>query len=106
MSTVKGHAAARRELADARAADVLIAAGSLGLAAATGSAGGVGMAGLRLGGGSGPLIDPHAAADNLPAAEVVSVLALFLGYGFVGSEARGAYGGRTPLRIRIFVVAR
>jgi FAD/FMN-containing dehydrogenase len=56
----------------ARAADVVAAADPLGLAAATGAVGCVGMAGLTLGGGYGPLIGRFGLAlDNLEAAEVV-----------------------------------
>jgi FAD/FMN-containing dehydrogenase len=56
----------------ARAADVLAAADPFGLAAVTGSCTGVGMAGLTLGGGYGPLIGRFGLAlDNLLAAEVV-----------------------------------
>src|SRR6516164_4700303 len=56
----------------ARAADVLAVADPLGLAAVTGSVGAVGMAGLTLGGGYGPLIGRCGLAlDNLVAADVV-----------------------------------
>jgi FAD/FMN-containing dehydrogenase len=56
----------------ARAADVLEATDALGIAAVTGSCGAVGMAGLTLGGGYGPLIGRYGLAlDNLLAAEVV-----------------------------------
>jgi FAD/FMN-containing dehydrogenase len=56
----------------ARACDVLKATDSLGLAAVTGSVGAVGMAGLTLGGGYGPLSGRFGLAlDNLLAAEVV-----------------------------------
>jgi FAD/FMN-containing dehydrogenase len=56
----------------ARAVDVLACAHSLGLAAVTGSVGAVGMAGLTLGGGYGPLIGRFGLAlDNLIEAEVV-----------------------------------
>jgi hypothetical protein len=56
----------------ARAADVVKVTDPLGLAAVTGSAGAVGMAGLTLGGGYGPLIGRFGLAlDNLVAAEVV-----------------------------------
>jgi FAD/FMN-containing dehydrogenase len=56
----------------ARACDVLAAADPLGLAAVTGSVGTVGMAGLTLGGGYGPLSGRFGLAlDNLLAAEVV-----------------------------------
>ncbi|MFY9839927.1 MAG: FAD-dependent oxidoreductase [Xanthobacteraceae bacterium] len=56
----------------ARAADVLSATTPFGLAAVTGSVGAVGMAGLTLGGGYGPLIGRFGLAlDNLFAAEVV-----------------------------------
>src|SRR5215510_1969943 len=56
----------------ARAADVLAVTDPRGLAAVTGSCGAVGMAGLTLGGGYGPLIGRFGLAlDNLIAADVV-----------------------------------
>ena len=56
----------------ARATDVARVTDPLGLAAVTGSVGAVGMAGLTLGGGYGPLIGRCGLAlDNLLAAEVV-----------------------------------
>src|SRR5215831_15716439 len=56
----------------ARASDVVKVADPLGLAPVTGSVGIVGMAGLTLGGGYGPLIGRCGLAlDNLVAAEVV-----------------------------------
>jgi FAD/FMN-containing dehydrogenase len=56
----------------ARASDVSAVSDPLGLAAVTGSVGAVGMAGLTLGGGYGPLIGRFGLAlDNLLAAEVV-----------------------------------
>src|SRR6266436_7051671 len=56
----------------ARAFDVLAATDQLGLAAVTGSCRAVGMAGLTLGGGYGPLIGRFGLAlDNLMAADVV-----------------------------------
>jgi FAD/FMN-containing dehydrogenase len=56
----------------ARASEVLNAAGPLNLVAVTGSAGSVGMAGLTLGGGYGPLIGRFGLAlDNLLAGEIV-----------------------------------
>jgi FAD/FMN-containing dehydrogenase len=56
----------------ARASDVVAATDPLGFAAVTGSVGAVGMAGLTLGGGYGPLIGRFGLAlDNLLAAEVV-----------------------------------
>src|SRR5262249_55256005 len=56
----------------ARASDVVEAADPLGLAPVTGSVGTVGMAGLTLGGGYGPLMGRFGfALDNLLAAEVV-----------------------------------
>ena len=56
----------------ARATDVLANTHALGLTAVTGSVGAVGMAGLTLGGGYGPLIGRFGlAADNLVEAEVV-----------------------------------
>ena len=58
----------------ARACDILKAIDPLGLAAVTGSVGAVGMAGLTLGGGYGPLSGRFGLAlDNLLAAEVVLV---------------------------------
>ncbi len=56
----------------ARASDVLVVAEPLGLAAVTGSVGAVGMGGLTLGGGYGPLIGRCGLAlDNLLSAQVV-----------------------------------
>jgi FAD/FMN-containing dehydrogenase len=56
----------------ARASDVLAVTGPLDLAAVTGSVGAVGITGLTLGGGYGPLIGRFGLAlDNLLAAEVV-----------------------------------
>src|SRR6267142_4136334 len=56
----------------ARASDVLAATDPLGLAAVTGSCSAVGMAGLTLGGGYGPLIGRFGLAlDNLIAADIV-----------------------------------
>ena len=56
----------------ARANDVAAAAGTRGLVAALGNCGTVGMAGLTLGGGYGPLNGLYGlAADNLLAAQVV-----------------------------------
>ncbi len=56
----------------ARARDVISAIDSLGLAAVTGSCSGVGMAGLTLGGGYGPLIGREGLAlDNLLEAQIV-----------------------------------
>jgi FAD/FMN-containing dehydrogenase len=56
----------------ARASDVLAVTDPLGLAAVTGSCSSVGMIGLTLGGGYGPLIGRFGLAlDNLLAAEVV-----------------------------------
>ena len=56
----------------ARASDVLAVTDPLGLAAVTGSCSSVGMAGLTLGGGYGPLIGRFGLAlDNLIAADVV-----------------------------------
>src|SRR5215475_10480729 len=56
----------------ATAADVIAAAEPHGLVAVTGAVGSVGMAGLALGGGYGPLNPRHGLAlDNLVAAEVV-----------------------------------
>jgi FAD/FMN-containing dehydrogenase len=56
----------------ARASDVVAVTDPLGLAVVTGSVGAVGVAGLTLGGGYGPLIGRFGLAlDNLVAAEVV-----------------------------------
>src|SRR6516225_8908743 len=56
----------------ARAVDVLAATDPLGLAAVTGSCSAVGMTGLTLGGGYGPLIGRFGLAlDNLIAADIV-----------------------------------
>jgi hypothetical protein len=56
----------------ARAKDVAVAAGAHGLVAALGNCGTVGMAGLTLGGGYGPLSGTCGlAADNLLGAEIV-----------------------------------
>ena len=56
----------------ARTADVVAAASAHGLNVATGTAGVVGLAGLTLGGGYGPLVGTAGlAADNLLGAEVV-----------------------------------
>jgi FAD/FMN-containing dehydrogenase len=67
-----GFDGAARISGGARAADVLAVTHSLGLAAVTGSVGAVGLAGLTLGGGYGPLIGRFGLAlDNLVEAEVV-----------------------------------
>jgi FAD/FMN-containing dehydrogenase len=76
LSGMRGVTVAADETAQvaggARAADVLAATDPLGLAAVTGSVGAVGLAGLTLGGGYGPLIGRFGLAlDNLIAAEVV-----------------------------------
>jgi hypothetical protein len=56
----------------ARAADVAAAGAPFGLAAATGTVGAVGMAGLTLGGGYGPLMaNVGLALDNLIGADIV-----------------------------------
>jgi hypothetical protein len=56
----------------ARASDVVAKTDPLGLAAVTGTCGAVGMAGLTLGGGYGPLIGRFGLAlDNLVAVEIV-----------------------------------
>jgi FAD/FMN-containing dehydrogenase len=61
-----------RILGGARASDVLTVTDPRGLAAVTGSGGAVGMAGLTLGGGYGPLIGRFGLAlDNMIAADVV-----------------------------------
>jgi FAD/FMN-containing dehydrogenase len=61
-----------RTLGGARASDVLAVTDPRGLAAVTGSCGAVGMTGLTLGGGYGPLIGRFGLAlDNLIAADVV-----------------------------------
>ena len=71
-SVAVGNDGAARISGGARAADVLAVTHSLGLAAVTGSVGAVGMAGLTLGGGYGPLIGRFGLAlDNLVEAEVV-----------------------------------
>jgi len=63
---------AARVSGGARAKDVVAVTDPLGLAAVTGSVGAVGMAGLTLGGGYGPLIGRFGLAlDNLLAAEVI-----------------------------------
>jgi FAD/FMN-containing dehydrogenase len=67
-----GSDGAARISGGARGADVLAITHSLGLVAVTGSVGAVGMAGLTLGGGYGPLIGRFGLAlDNLVEAEVV-----------------------------------
>jgi FAD/FMN-containing dehydrogenase len=67
-----GPDATARIAGGARASDVAQRTDPLGLAAVTGSVGAVGMAGLTLGGGYGPLIGRFGLAlDNLFAAEVV-----------------------------------
>ena len=61
-----------RILGGARAADVLAVTDPLGLAVVTGSCSAVGLSGLTLGGGCGPLIGRFGLSlDNLIAAEVV-----------------------------------
>src|SRR5215470_16834422 len=61
-----------RVLGGARASDVAAMTDPLGLAPVTGTVGAVGMAGLTLGGGYGPLIGRFGLAlDNLLAAEIV-----------------------------------
>ena len=61
-----------RVLGGARASDVATVTDPLGLVPVTGTVGAVGMAGLTLGGGYGPLIGRFGLAlDNLVAAEVV-----------------------------------
>src|SRR5215813_5964648 len=71
-SVAVGSDGAARISGGARAADVVAVTHSLGLAAVTGSVGAVGMAGLTLGGGYGPLIGRFGLAlDNLVEAEVV-----------------------------------
>jgi FAD/FMN-containing dehydrogenase len=61
-----------RTLGGARASDVLAVTDPRGLAAVTGSCGAVGMTGLTLGGGYGPLIGRFGLAlDNVIAADVV-----------------------------------
>ena len=70
--TIDAEGLAAKVAGGARASDVLKAADPIGLAAVTGSTGVVGMAGLTLGGGYGPLIGRFGLAlDNLIAAEVV-----------------------------------
>ena len=69
---VEGDNHIARMAGGARAADVTAVTDRRGLAAVTGSVGAVGMAGLTLGGGYGPLIGRCGLAlDNLIAAEVV-----------------------------------
>ncbi len=73
MRQVEIDAAARiaTVAAGARAADVIAAAAPYGLAAVTGNCGAVGMAGLTLGGGYGPLTARYGLAlDTLLSAEV------------------------------------
>jgi len=71
-SVAVGSDGAARISGGARATDVLAVTHSLGLAVVTGSVGAVGMAGLTLGGGYGPLIGRFGLAlDNLVEAEVV-----------------------------------
>src|SRR6516164_2628487 len=71
-SVVVGSDGTARISGGARAVDVLAVTHSLGLAAVTGAVGAVGMAGLTLGGGYGPLIGRFGVAlDNLVEAEVV-----------------------------------
>ena len=71
-SVVVGSDGTARISGGARAVDVLAVTHSLGLAAVTGAVGAVGMAGLTLGGGYGPLIGRFGLAlDNLVEAEVV-----------------------------------
>jgi FAD/FMN-containing dehydrogenase len=76
LNGMRGVAVASDETAEvaggARATDVVAATDPLGLAVATGAVGCVGMAGLTLGGGYGPLIGRFGLAlDNLEGAEVV-----------------------------------
>jgi FAD/FMN-containing dehydrogenase len=71
-SVAVGSDGAARISGGARAADVLANTHLLGLTPVTGSVGAVGMAGLTLGGGYGPLIGRFGLAlDNLVEAEVV-----------------------------------
>ena len=73
-----------RILGGARASDVLAATDPLGLAAVTGSCSAVGMAGLTLGGGYGPLIGRFGLAlDNLIAQGKAKpmIVVMPLGYG-------------------------
>jgi len=71
-ATVDSVARTARVAGGARASDVLTVTDPLGLAAVTGSCSAVGMAGLTLGGGYGPLIGRFGLAlDNLFAAEIV-----------------------------------
>jgi FAD/FMN-containing dehydrogenase len=99
----------------ARASDVLNATDPLGLAAVTGSVGAVGMAGLTLGGGYGPLIGRFGLAlDNLLAAEVVLadgriVTAKFDSEGELFWALRGGggnFGVVTAMRHRLHHVSR
>ena len=94
----------------ARAMDVLAATDPLGLAVVTGSCSAVGMAGLTLGGGYGPLIGRFGRAlDNLIAADVVLADGRFV-TAEVGREedlfwalrgGGGNFGVVTAMRVRL-----
>jgi hypothetical protein len=97
-------------LGGARASDVLAVTDPLGLAAVTGSCGVVGMAGLSLGGGYGPLIGRFGLAlDNLTAADVVLADGRVVTAELGGEEelfwalrgGGGNFGVVTAMRIRL-----
>src|SRR5215468_11118734 len=72
MPRAVAHCRTARISGGARASDVLTVTDPRGLAAVTGSCGAVGMAGLTLGGGYGPLIGRFGLAlDNVIAADVI-----------------------------------
>jgi FAD/FMN-containing dehydrogenase len=98
----------------ARAADLVAAADPHGLAAVTGSVGAVGMAGLTMGGGYGPLIGRFGLAlDNLLDAEIVLADGRILAAG-PGNEAElfwalrgggGNFGVVTAMRHQLHELA-
>jgi FAD/FMN-containing dehydrogenase len=99
----------------ARAADLLAVTDPLGLAAVTGSCGGVGMAGLTLGGGYGALIGRFGLAlDNLLAAEVVLADGRIVTAGHDGDQeliwalrgGGGNFGVVTAMRYRLHELPR
>jgi FAD/FMN-containing dehydrogenase len=112
-ATVDSVERSARVAGGARASDVLTVTDPLGLAAVTGSCSPVGMAGLTLGGGYGPLIGRFGLAlDNLLAAEIV----LADGRIFTAEHGRnedlfwalrgggGNFGAVTAMRIRLHEV--